>query len=113
MDCVFCKIVATEIPARKVYENDRVLAFHDITPAAETHYLIIPKRHVATAMDFDESNADLVSDLYLAAKWIAEQEGIPGYKLQMNVGAEGGQVVMHVHLHFIAGKWLSDRRSVE
>ncbi len=112
MDCVFCKIVAGEIPAKKVFENDRVLAFHDITPAAEKHYLIIPKEHVSTALDLDESNAGLVSDLYLAAKEIAKGENVPGYKLQMNVGQEGGQVVMHVHLHFIAGEWLSDRRTV-
>ncbi len=112
MDCVFCQIVAGEIPAQKVFENDRVLAFHDITPAAERHYLIIPKQHVESALYFDEGNAGLVSDLYLAAKDIAKQENVPGYKLQMNVGKEGGQVVMHVHLHFIAGKWLSDKKTV-
>lgn len=112
MDCVFCQIVAGEIPAQKVFENDRVLAFHDITPAAERHYLIIPKQHVESALHFDEGNAGLVSDLYLAAKDIAKRENIPGYKLQMNVGKEGGQVVMHVHLHFIAGNWLSDKKTV-
>lgn len=108
MDCVFCGIIRGEIPSTKVFENEKVLAFKDINPAAQKHYLIVPKEHVSTALDFTNENAGTVSDLYLAANQIAREEGIPGFKLQMNVGPEGGQVVMHVHLHFLAGKRLGD-----
>jgi histidine triad (HIT) family protein len=112
MDCIFCRIIAGEIPSTKVYEDDTVLAFHDINPVAEKHYLIIPKEHIASTLDLTEKNASIVSDLYLAANTIAKEQGIAGFKLNMNVGHDGGQIVMHIHLHLIAGKWSGEARGV-
>jgi len=102
-DCIFCKIVAGEIPAEKVFEDDDVLAFADIQPAAPVHILIIPKRHIATIADADEEDAELLGKLILTAKKIAAEQGLSGYKLNFNVGKDGGQVVFHVHLHLLGG----------
>ena len=111
MDCVFCGIIRGEIPSTNVFENENVLAFQDIHPVAKTHYLIVPKQHISSALEVTPENASHISDLYLAANAIARQENISGFKLQMNVGPEGGQIVMHVHLHMIAGRWLSKQHN--
>jgi len=104
---IFAKIVAGEIPCDKVWESDTVLAFRDIQPKAETHILIVPKKNLVTAHEVDESNLELFGELFLAAKIVAEQLGLPGYKLHMNVGEAGGQVVPHVHLHFLSPDFAS------
>lgn len=103
-DCIFCKIVNKEIPATVVYEDEYFLAFNDINPVAETHMLIIPKEHISTLLELNDSHKEIASRLLYTAKEIARQKNLKGYKLHMNVGEEGGQVVMHIHLHLLAGK---------
>jgi histidine triad (HIT) family protein len=102
--CLFCKIVAGELPADRVYEDDEVLAFKDIHPQAPFHCLVIPKVHVATLNDFEEQQAELIGRLLLAAKRVAVEQGLPGYRLAMTVYREGGQVVFHVLVHVLGGR---------
>jgi len=105
-DCLFCKMVAGDIKPDVVFEDDAVLAFRDLNPQAPTHVLVIPKRHIATTNDLDEASADVVGKLYLAAKQIAEDEGIagPGYRMVMNCNPGAGQSVYHLHLHLLGGR---------
>jgi histidine triad (HIT) family protein len=105
---IFAKIIAKEIPAKIVYENDRVLAFHDIAPKAKTHILIIPKEEIKTAHSVSENNKNLFGELFLAAKEISILENVSDYKLFMNVGENAGQVVPHVHLHFLSPDFQSE-----
>ena len=102
--CLFCKIVAGQIPATRVYEDEAILAFNDIHPQAPFHWLVIPKTHVATLNDFTASQDSLVGRLLLTAKRIAADHGLPGYRVAMNVNREGGQVVFHAHLHVLGGR---------
>jgi len=102
--CLFCRIVAGELPADRVYEDERLLAFKDIHPQAPFHCLVIPKAHVATLNDFEPEQAALIGSLLLTAKRIAADHGLPGYRVAMNVGREGGQVVFHAHLHVLGGR---------
>jgi histidine triad (HIT) family protein len=104
--CLFCRIVAGELPADRVYEDDEILAFKDIHPQAPFHCLVIPKRHVATLNDFAPQHSALLGNLLLSAKRIAAEHGLPGYRVAMNVNREGGQVVFHVHLHVLGGRLL-------
>jgi len=105
-DCLFCKMVAGDIPPDIVYENDEVLAFRDIHPQAPTHVLVVPKIHIATINDLGEEHKDLVGTLFLAAKAVAEKEGIAkdGYRTIMNCNALAGQTVFHIHLHVLGGR---------
>ncbi len=102
--CIFCKIVAGEVSAERVYEDEAILAFMDIRPAAPFHCLVIPKTHVATLNDFTASDETLIGRLMLTAKHIAADVGLPGYRVTMNVNREGGQVVFHTHLHVLGGR---------
>ena len=102
--CLFCRIVANELPADRVYEDDEVLAFKDIHPQAPFHCLVIPKAHVATLNDFAKEQTELIGRLLLAAKHVAVEHGLPGYRVAMNVNREGGQVVFHAHLHVLGGR---------
>ena len=106
MSCIFCKIAGGEIPATKVYEDEDVLAFRDLHPQAPTHILVIPRKHIATVNDLDESDAVLIGKLFLAAKKIAANEGFAenGYRLVMNTNGDAGQTVFHIHLHLLAGR---------
>lgn len=109
-DCIFCKITAGEIPCRKVYENEKVLAFEDIHPMAPIHVIIIPKKHVATLMDVDaESMADLQS-MMSAAQEVARVKKVDqkGFRMVINCNREGGQVVFHLHMHLLGGLRLKD-----
>lgn len=108
-NCLFCKMISGEIKPDTVYENDSVLAFRDINPQAPTHVLIIPKQHISTINDFDSSHRQLIGDLYLAAKEIANAEDIDeqGYRTVMNCNADAGQTVFHIHLHLLGGRHLS------
>jgi histidine triad (HIT) family protein len=108
-DCLFCKIIAGEIPSEKVYEDDKVYAFSDITPVAPQHTLIIPKKHISTINDLETDDADIVGRLFLAAKEIAKQNGCEeaGYRTVMNCGEAAGQTVFHIHLHLLSGRDLS------
>jgi histidine triad (HIT) family protein len=99
-------MVSGEIKPDTVYENDKVLAFRDINPQAPTHVLVIPKEHIATINDLDESHRDLVGDLYLAAREIARAEGIDesGFRTVINCNEDSGQTVFHMHLHLLGGR---------
>ena len=103
-NCLFCRIVAKELPAAVLYEDDDILAFKDIHPQAPFHGLVIPKAHVATLNDFDAPQAALVGRLLLTAQRLATEHGLPGYRVAMNVNREGGQVVFHAHLHVLGGR---------
>lgn len=108
-DCLFCKILAGEVPADVVYENEHVLAFKDIYPKTPFHVLIIPKKHLATLNDLEPEDTELAGRLLLAAKTIADEQGFAddGYRVQMNCGEGGGQIIFHMHLHLMAGKKFS------
>jgi histidine triad (HIT) family protein len=108
-NCIFCKIAAGEIAADIVYQSDRVVAFHDTNPQAPTHVLVIPRKHIATINDLQESDADDVGRLYLAAQQVAEDEGIDqsGYRTVMNCMEGAGQSVFHIHLHVLGGRRMS------
>ena len=105
-DCPFCRIVARQSPADIVYEDDAVLAFKDIYPKAPVHLLIVPKRHIASLLDASEADVDTLGRCVLAARRLAETTGYAGkgFRLSVNTGPEGGQVVYHVHFHFTAGR---------
>lgn len=102
--CLFCQINNREIPADIVYEDDKFLAFKDINPKAETHLLIIPKKHIGSVTDLKETDKTLMGELILTAKKIASEQKLEGYKLHFNVGEKGGQIIFHIHLHLLAGK---------
>ena len=109
LDCLFCKIVAGEIPSERLHEDDDILAFRDINPQAPYHALLIPKIHLATLNDFQPEHAELAGRLFLVAKSLAEEHGLAGYRVAVNVNAEGGQVVHHVHMHMLAGRQMRPR----
>ena len=102
MGCVFCKIANKEAPAEIVYEDEEFLAFPDIRPKAPVHLLVIPKKHIATLQEVTERDIELMGTLLLTAQKVGRLKQLKGYKLQMNVGKEGGQEVDHVHLHLLA-----------
>lgn len=103
-DCIFCKIVAGEIPSSKVYEDDEVLAFHDIHPFARVHFLIIPRQHVATLADCDAGHERLLGRMLLLAPRLAQAQGLDaGFKTLINTGRGGGQEVFHLHIHVFGG----------
>lgn len=105
-DCLFCKIVAGEIPAQILFQDDRLIAFKDINPAAPFHALIIPKKHIATLDDAQDEDQTLLGQMQLAAAQIARDQGFSeqGYRTVMNCREDGGQTVYHIHLHLLAGK---------
>lgn len=107
-DCIFCKLIQGDIPAKKVYEDEQVLAFHDIDPKAPVHMLLIPKRHITTLNDLQEEDAALVGRLQVTAARIAREQGFAeqGYRVVMNCNADGGQTVWHIHMHLLAGRQL-------
>jgi histidine triad (HIT) family protein len=110
-ECIFCRIVAGEVPSDIVYQDEDFLAFRDISPQAPTHVLIIPKTHITSLAELTEGQQELVGRLIIIAKKLAEKEGIAkrGYRLVISCGSEGGQVVPHLHLHLIGGRRLDDR----
>ena len=105
-ECIFCRIVAGELPGDIVYQDDDFLAFRDIMPKAPTHVLIIPKTHIASVAELAEGQEKLAGRLMIIANKLAEKEGIAkkGYRLAINCGPEGGQVVPHLHLHLLGGR---------
>ncbi len=98
-DCIFCKIITGEIPSQKVYEDAEVIAFKDLYPKARVHVLVVPKRHIPTAMDLREADEALFGKMVRAAASIAKEAGLEGYRLQVNVGKSGGQEIFHLHMH--------------
>jgi len=109
--CIFCRIVAGEVPSEIVYEDDVLLAFRDSSPQAPKHVLIIPRSHIGSLAELTEGQHELAGRLIILAKNLAEKEGIAksGYRLAINCGTEGGQTVPHLHLHLIGGRRLSGR----
>ncbi|OAA83541.1 histidine triad nucleotide-binding protein [Clostridium ljungdahlii] len=105
-DCIFCKIIKGEIPSEKIYEDDMVLSFKDIEPAAPVHVLIIPKKHIGSINDLTEDDSKIIAHIYLVAKQIAAKLGIDekGYRIVTNCGEEAGQTVHHVHFHLLGGR---------
>ena len=104
--CLFCRIVADEIPSTRVHEDDLVIAFRDIAPRAPIHILLIPRRHIPSAADLVETDGPLLGRLFAVAADIARSEGIAdgGYRLVSNVGRWGGQTVDHLHFHLMGGR---------
>ena len=106
-DCLFCKIIAGEIPSQKVYEDEQCYAFYDISPLAPTHFLVVPKIHFASAAEVTEENAAVVGHIYLVIAQLAKELGFQdGYRVVTNVGERAGQTVHHIHFHVLAGKQL-------
>ncbi|TBW09936.1 histidine triad nucleotide-binding protein [Azotobacter chroococcum subsp. isscasi] len=102
MDCLFCKIAAGEIPARKLYEDDQVVAFHDIGPQAPVHFLVIPKQHIATLNDLSEEDRLLAGHMLFTAQRLARELGCEeGFRVVMNCNEQGGQTVYHIHMHVL------------
>ena len=108
-DCIFCKIIRREIPAKIVAESEDWIAFDDINPQAPVHTLIIPKTHISSTNELAAGQAEIMGRLFVAAREVAEHKGVAqsGYRMVMNTGAQAGQTVFHVHLHVIAGRPLS------
>lgn len=109
MSCLFCKIIAGDTPASKVYEDDDLIAFNDINPQAPTHVLIVPKRHVATLNDLLADDDGMVGAMVRRAAAIAKENGFdsPGYRTVFNCNAQAGQTVFHIHLHLLGGRTLT------
>ena len=110
MDCIFCRIVAGKVPSEIVYQDEEVFAFRDISPQAPTHVLVIPRRHIPSLSDLSEAEAPIIARMVNIASQLAKREAIAdrGYRLVINNGKEGGQVVPHLHLHLLGGRGLSD-----
>ena len=108
-ECLFCKIIARTIPAAFVYEDELVVAFDDINPQAPTHTLIIPRKHMTSIAEAQDSDVGLLGRMMLAGNTIARQKGIAdaGYRLVVNTGVHGGQTVFHLHLHILGGRHLA------
>jgi histidine triad (HIT) family protein len=111
MDCIFCKIAAGELPASLVYTDEELLAFRDINPVAPTHVLVIPRRHIAALTELADTDLPVMARMVKVANELARQEGVAdrGYRLVMNCGREGTQLVQHLHLHLLGGRQLSGR----
>ena len=106
-DCLFCKIINSEIPSEKVYEDDEILAFKDIHPKAPIHILVIPKKHISSAMEIEEQDEAVIGKMFNVIKKLAKEFGLEnGYRIVNNCGSDGGQEVMHLHFHLLGGKKL-------
>lgn len=110
-DCVFCKIIDGKIPSEKVYEDENILAFKDINPVAPIHILVIPKKHIEKLIDVKEEDSYLIAEIFKAINKIVKQLNIEedGFRVIANCGRDGGQEVMHIHFHIIAGKKLGTK----
>lgn len=108
MDCLFCKIVAGEIPSKKLYEDEDIFAFYDISPIAPVHILIVPKEHISSADDINENNAEIVAKIFKVIPLLAKQLGLEnGYRVITNCGKDAGQTVPHLHFHLLGGKTMN------
>ena len=110
-NCIFCKIIKGEIPSSKVYEDEEILAFNDINPAAPVHVLVIPKKHIASLAEMKDGDEKIISRIYKVINEIAENTGFKknGYRVIVNCGKDGGQEVGHLHFHLLAGKQLGEK----
>lgn len=105
-DCLFCKIVAGDIPSTKVYEDDKVYAFNDIEPQAPIHIIIVPKMHISSSNELTDQNAEVIGHIFAVAAKIAREKGFAekGWRIVNNCGEDGGQTVGHIHFHLLAGR---------
>ncbi len=110
-NCLFCKIIKGEIPSQKVYEDEEILAFKDIHPAAPIHILVIPKKHIDSLVQMQIEDEEMIGRIYHVINNIAEEQGFKenGYRVIVNCGKDGGQEVMHLHFHLLAGKSLGEK----
>lgn len=110
-ECIFCKIIKGEIPSTKVYEDEEILAFNDINPAAPIHVLIIPKKHIESLAHMNEEDEIIISKIYKVINKIAKEQGFKdrGYRVIVNCGKDGGQEVNHLHFHLLAGRQLGEK----
>ena len=109
MDCIFCKIVNGDIPSNKVYEDETVLAFHDIAPQMPVHVIVIPKMHIASAAEVNEDNSAVIGHIFEVIPKIAKDLGLDnGFRIINNCGKDGGQTVGHIHFHILGGKTLGE-----
>ncbi len=106
MDCIFCKIVAGEIPSKKVYEDEQVLAFYDIQPAAPVHFLVVPKAHIAGCGEITPENSGVIAHIFEVIAKVTAELGVTHYRVVTNKGEEAGQTVFHLHFHVLGGKTL-------
>ncbi len=107
-DCIFCKIIDGSIPSNKAYEDDKIIAFHDLEPQAPVHVLVVPKQHICCADELDESNADVIAYIFTKIPQIAKSLGLEnGYRIVNNCGDDGCQSINHIHFHILGGKKLS------
>jgi histidine triad (HIT) family protein len=102
-DCIFCKIINGDIPSKKIYEDDDVIAFNDIHPIAPVHFLIVPKLHMESLASCKAAHASLLGSMLLLAPKLAIQQGLKGFRTMINTGPEGGQEVFHIHVHVFGG----------
>lgn len=104
-ECVFCKIISGELPAKHIYDDDRIIAFHDIKPAAPVHVLVVPRKHIRSVNDLEENDREIVSDLIFTSREVAKLTSIDksGYKIVFNTERGAGQVIFHLHIHVIGG----------
>ena len=110
MDCIFCKIVKGDIHSNKVYEDDTVLAFHDIAPQMPVHVIVIPKTHIASAAEVNEDNSAVIGHIFEVIPKIAKELGLDnGFRIINNCGKDGGQTVNHIHFHILSGDNLSEK----
>jgi len=111
VECIFCRIVAGELPSDTLYQDEQIIAFRDINPLAPTHVLIIPKRHIDSLAALTDDETAIIGHMTRVANQLARQEGIAmkGYRLVVSSGEDGGQVVPHLHMHLLGGRRLSDR----
>ena len=109
-DCIFCKIVAGEIPCKQVYADEEIIAFHDINPQAPVHILVIPRKHISDLNEASAEDQALLGALLLRARDIAEQAGVAqsGYRVVLNTGPHANQSVFHIHLHILGGRQITD-----
>ena len=111
MDCIFCQIAASKVPSDILYQDEGVIAFRDINPLAPVHLLIIPRKHIPSLAHLSEAELSLIGHMIDVANKLAKKEGIAdkGYRLTINCGEQGGQLVPHLHMHLLGGKKLSDK----
>ena len=108
MECIFCKIISGEIPSNKIYEDDKVYAFYDISPEAPTHFLVIPKQHIENADEITEENSEIVAHIFTVISKLAKKLSLEnGYRIVNNCKKDGGQTVNHLHFHVLGGRLLA------
>lgn len=108
-DCLFCKIIAGEIPSKKIYEDDLCYAFYDIAPQSDTHFLVVPKQHLDSAAQITLENADIIAHIFTVIPKLCRELGLESYRIINNCGAGAGQTVLHLHFHVLSGANLGER----